>query len=1266
MNPGAFLAGGGGGGGQGSGDSGGADGSGKGGQGQDGGNDANGGGNGSRGCGAGSGGSCPNCHAGAQAGDPIDVATGRVFTLPTLDVRLSGPLPLEIHRSYSSHAASRDVGLGYGWIHSLAWELVVRTREVDVWDDNGTMLRIDRPRDPGDTVVGPKGRQLFRETWGYTLEIGGLRRLFQREGGDGKTYRLGAVEDRNGNRITLRYDPQGHLREIEDSVGRIVRVRLTPDGRIGAFEVKNAPEQGRWVRFAEYRYNESGDLVTVTDGCGNAARMDYHEGHLLKSVTEPDSLTFHFVYDRQGRCTQSWGALLDGRVPGLSRDAPALLADGVTRAKGFLHCKIEYGADGYREIVDSVQVRRVFINPFGLADKTVSGGHVVARSFDENGFIIGHSDALGATTSMTRDRRGNLLSLTDALGHTKHIARNTAGQIVEVRDSLGVILSVSYDGRGNAIEIRKSRGELTTRKYDPRGNMVRQVLANGAEFAYEYDVHCNLTQVVEPGGRVWQYRYDWLGQRVAQTDPRGAEVRYVQDECGRCVAMYFPNGGIERRTYDGVDRIVQLEEPDGQIWKIGYLMQHRTHVVHPGGAIIQNSYDREGRLLEIQNEKGEIRAHSFNVDGLVTEVKSFDGRTQRFEYDAANRLNVYIDGKGDKREYVRDLLGRIVAVHYPDGTETTFNYDPRGQLIDATYSAGKLHWERDEAGLAVLEVCSSAGTTWTVERQYDVLRSTTRLRTTLGHDSVVVRDALGRAAQSKLDGTDSIEFAYDPVGRELRRVFSLGATHETEYGLVGPYVRRRVTAPSGAATAEPDPTPEWVGPRPTGATVAKAFRYSLNGRQVARWDQSFGALEYEYDAREQLTATLRSRGAYEETFRYDECRNVSEGSERRVYGPGNVLLRKGNAEFVYDPDGALIEKITHDTHNAPKRWRYEWSGQGRLARVLTPDGLEVAFEYDPFARRVRKEVRRRDRLESVLVSSTGYVWSDDRIIHEIQERASEKGDPIVRERTYAYDPNDGAPLGHKEDVISGSERITGSWVYYVNDPQGTPEHVVSGSGVVVGEIHRSAWGYVPPTSDGAEQTPHRFLGQWADPETGLYYNRYRYYDPDSGRYISQDPAGGLPDPNLYSYCLNPIGWVDPLGLVHAASAVFTPADTNVPPIDLGTTTSSYDSEPDDFSRSYNRQNGITPWQNLTSRDEGALTHRTSDTEQQFLRQLENRDDVRLKDGTLTINGRLPPCSACHREMQSFATTNQCAITYNFPDPKTGQATSRHYPTATEP
>ncbi|MBP4047330.1 RHS repeat-associated core domain-containing protein, partial [Chromobacterium violaceum] len=63
------------------------------------------------------------------------------------------------------------------------------------------------------------------------------------------------------------------------------------------------------------------------------------------------------------------------------------------------------------------------------------------------------------------------------------------------------------------------------------------------------------------------------------------------------------------------------------------------------------------------------------------------------------------------------------------------------------------------------------------------------------------------------------------------------------------------------------------------------------------------------------------------------------------------------------------------------------------------------------------------------------------------------------------------------------------------------------------------------------RNPFRFQGQYHDDESGLHYNRHRYYDPEIGRFISRDPIGLMGGINIHSYAPNPTEWIDPLGLV---------------------------------------------------------------------------------------------------------------------------------------
>src|SRR5580704_7502711 len=75
---------------------------------------------------------------------PVDVVTGRAFTLPIEDVALSGPLPFSFQRTYSTTAAKQDMGLGLGWAHSLGWRVEVRRRSVVVWNDQGKSVEFSQ------------------------------------------------------------------------------------------------------------------------------------------------------------------------------------------------------------------------------------------------------------------------------------------------------------------------------------------------------------------------------------------------------------------------------------------------------------------------------------------------------------------------------------------------------------------------------------------------------------------------------------------------------------------------------------------------------------------------------------------------------------------------------------------------------------------------------------------------------------------------------------------------------------------------------------------------------------------------------------------------------------------------------------------------------------------------------------------------------------------------------------------------------------------
>jgi RHS repeat-associated protein len=120
---------------------------------------------------------------------------------------------------------------------------------------------------------------------------------------------------------------------------------------------------------------------------------------------------------------------------------------------------------------------------------------------------------------------------------------------------------------------------------------------------------------------------------------------------------------------------------------------------------------------------------------------------------------------------------------------------------------------------------------------------------------------------------------------------------------------------------------------------------------------------------------------------------------------------------------------------------------------------------------------------------------------------------------------------HSQSHVRRTTRMTIR--FFHNDQNGTPAAVTSEDGSITWHASHKAWGRAQPERrEGSGHQPLRYQGQYCDEEAGLHYNRHRYYDPDIGRFLTQDPIGLSGGINLYLYAPNPGAWIDPLGLIN--------------------------------------------------------------------------------------------------------------------------------------
>ncbi|WP_322041593.1 RHS repeat-associated core domain-containing protein, partial [Burkholderia diffusa] len=256
---------------------------------------------------------------------------------------------------------------------------------------------------------------------------------------------------------------------------------------------------------------------------------------------------------------------------------------------------------------------------------------------------------------------------------------------------------------------------------------------------------------------------------------------------------------------------------------------------------------------------------------------------------------------------------------------------------------------------------------------------------------------------------------------------------------------------------------------------------------------------------------------------------------------GNLLKQYAGRHFEYDARGNLVHR-----RSPAGEQRYEWNAFNRMTAASvqeTARNSESRYYYDALGRRIAKEVNG---------ERTVFGWDGDTLAYESGEHGSThylyEAESFVPMVQYVGAPVSGCETPSRgdtdryvpeDDPLQRVPERAGQVhaFYYHCDQIGTPQVLTDDDGDVVWEASYKAWGeareVIARASRAVGIAPRnslRFQGQQFDDETGLHYNRYRYYDPSSGRFVSRDPIGLAGGVNVYQYAPNPISWIDPLGL----------------------------------------------------------------------------------------------------------------------------------------
>ncbi|WP_434710338.1 RHS domain-containing protein [Pseudomonas sp. R1-1] len=1004
-------------------------------------------------------------------GCPVSMVTGEEL-LTLTDAVLDGVLPFEFSRLYRSSAVEIDIGLGFGWSHSLAHRLEFEGDFV-VWVDHENR----RTRFPLPSVTRPAIHNslsraaifLGDEPEELILALAGeAARFYHFRAG-----RLTAISDVYGNRLTLQRDRSDRIQRLDNGAGRSLLLRYDRAQLVSVdYQVFR---EGTWHTeqpLVSYGFDAYQNLIEATSAVGDSERYDYDDAHVILQRQLAGGASFFWEWERPGkaaRCVRHWASFSQ------------------------MNTRYVWADDGSVAVqyVDGTEETYVHDERARLVRKVEADGGEHLKAYDAAGRLIAEQDPLGAVTEYRYDEVGRLIALippddapTSYEYRNGFLYRRTRGDAVWI---------YRRNAEGDVTEAVDPDGHVTHYYYNVRGQLLSIRYPDSSRHKLVWNPLGQLTEETLPDGGVRRFSYDALGRRTTTADEHGAVTRQQWDAVGRLIQTTFPTGSIRAYSYGAYGQVTAERDELGRITRYEYdddlhLVSRR---INPDGTQVQYRYDHAQLLLtEIENESGEKYRLDYTPTGLIRQETGFDGRRTAYAYDLNGHLlektEFGDDGSQLVTTYKRDAAGRLLVKTLPDGIKVEYAYDRLGRLIAVDDGHNHpLAFEYDRQDRLITEHQG-----WgTLRYAYDACGQLKRLRLP-DNSKLDYHYAKGGALSAiDLNGTPLTRHVYQ-FGREVQRQQGL-LLSEYAYDEQGRLLAHAVG-------------------HQRDSLYRRDYAYSANGNLAHIADSRHGQRTYGYDALDRLIRVRHSRDELPESFAHDPAGNLLMQDRP---GPsqilGNRLLMQGDRHYDYDAFGNLIRERRGKEQALVTEYRYD--SQHRLIGMTRPNGQTATYQYDAFGRRIRKTVDGQ---------TTEFFWQGEQIVAESSENEY---------RSYVYEPGTFRPLA----LLDGKGPKKACPFYYQLDHLGTPQELTDYGGDIVWSAQYDAYGKTAALTlagDDYLNQPLRFQGQYFDVESGLHYNRHRYYDPRLGRYLTPDPvklAGGL---NQYQYTPNPTGWVDPLGL----------------------------------------------------------------------------------------------------------------------------------------
>lgn len=701
-----------------------------------------------------------------------------------------------------------------------------------------------------------------------------------------------------------------------------------------------------------------------------------------------------------------------------------------------------------------------------------------------------------------------------------------------MQDPNGNRVTAIYNAHDQLIEVGHSNGQSFQFEYNRHGRISRLIDHVGRETIYNYDNSgAHLLSVTAPGNRVTSYTYS-LGQGIASDHrllsvefPDGTHLHFTYDSEGR-MASTEGDGGSGRLTYSyDADGTTYITDAMGGVTTIRINEQRQPiEVIDPLGAVTRYNYDSNFNLIEVtdplsrtyhsayddrgnivqftdplnnqvrlgyepnfnkiawlKNSRGITTSFSYDDRGNLTTITYPDDSTEEFTYDEGGSLQSETKRDGQVITYTHDTRGLLLSKTYPDESVITYTYDGTGNLTSAANDTGVISFDYDSMD-RLIRITYPGDRTFQYE--YDAAGKRTRMIDPDGKVLNYEYDAAGRLMTiTDRTGQPVVEYQYDAANRRAQKTLGNGAYTTYEYDAAGQIIHLVNYDPSGNVISRFDYTYDDAGNRLSKETIE-------------------GVESYTYDDLNQLTGVTYPDGTATE-FVYDSMGNrltVRENGVPITYTVNdlNQYTAVGSGTYEYDANGNLTSKT-----EGGQTTYYDYDFENRLIQVRTPTET-ITYTYDAFGlRNARSDAQ----------GTVRYLWDADQV-------TLEESDAHQTTAKYVW--------GDTLDEVIRMER-DGSSYYYTLDAMLSVSDLIDDSGNAVEHYRYRIFG--EPLTDSFLGNPWFFTGAAYDAMAALQYNRFRYYSPLLGRFMTVDPRYISARMASYSYVHNsPTTYSDPYGL----------------------------------------------------------------------------------------------------------------------------------------